>query len=135
MTTVRKALRDLHDRHAGLTPGLVLETARDPGHVLHGQFEWDDTQAAERYRLDQARALIRSFKVVYREDDQEQRRVRAYVSTVSEDGPVYRATEEVLSDDFSRQLLLRGLERELAALRRKYGHLEEFATLVQQAAS
>lgn len=129
---VADALRQLHDQHHGLTPVLVVNTARDPQHPLHGHFEWDDARAGEQYRLQQARSLIRSFKVVYRDDGQEQRKVRAYVSTVSEAGPVYRATEEVLSDDFSRELLMRGLQRDLNTLRRKYGHLEEFAALVQQ---
>lgn len=132
MTTARQALQDLHDRHDGLTPRLVLDTAREPSHVLHSHFEWDNDEAAERYRLDQARALIRSFKVVYREDDNARRKVRAFVSTVSETGPVYRATEQVLSDAFARDLLLRGLERDTQALRRKYGHLEEFAAIIHR---
>lgn len=129
MTTTAQAMRRLHDDHQGLTPSLVLDTARDPGHVLHRHFNWDDTDAAERYRLDQARALIRSFRVVFRDDD-EQHRVRSYVSVASDTGPVYRATEDVLTDDFSRTLLMTGLKRDLAALQRKYGHLEEYAAIV-----
>lgn len=34
-----------------LTPAEVLEEARNPESPLHDQFTWDDTEAAEKYRL------------------------------------------------------------------------------------
>ena len=46
-----------------LTPDRVVEAARDPEHALHGQFTWDDTQAAIQHRLNEARALIRKVEV------------------------------------------------------------------------
>lgn len=42
-----------------ITPDGAVEAARDPANPLHPQFEWDDVVAGHRYRLDQARALIR----------------------------------------------------------------------------
>ena len=57
------ALTELEDSRGGLTPDLVLETARDPTSPLHQCFEWDDTVAAHRYRVDQARYLITSHRV------------------------------------------------------------------------
>lgn len=132
MIGVREVLRDLHDQHHYLTPRMVLNVARDPQHPLHGQFEWDDRVAGERYRIEQARVLIRSFRITYRDDMNERHEVRSYVSTLSETGPVYRATEEVVSDDVARAVLLRALERDLNLLHRKYGHLEEFAAIVRE---
>lgn len=46
-----------------LTPDAVVEAASDPGSPLHDYFEWDDTEAARKYRLDQARTLIRVVRV------------------------------------------------------------------------
>lgn len=43
-----------------LTPEIVIRAAKDPDSALHGEFTWDDAEAAHRYRLVQARALIRS---------------------------------------------------------------------------
>ena len=47
-----------------LTPSAVVESARDEGSPLHDKFEWDDGVAAEAWRLEQARRLIRTVKVV-----------------------------------------------------------------------
>lgn len=50
--------------HGGrLTPRAVVDAARDPKSALHDQFEWDDTVAAEKWRLDQARDIITSVKI------------------------------------------------------------------------
>jgi hypothetical protein len=46
-----------------LRPEDVVQDAKNPKSILHGEFEWDDSAAAVQFRLDQARALIRSVKV------------------------------------------------------------------------
>lgn len=56
------ALRWLERSHR-LTPSAVVEAARDAASPLHPLFEWDDDLAAEAYRLDQARAVIRTVLV------------------------------------------------------------------------
>lgn len=61
---VEARLRRLQDRHGRITPRSVVDDARNPESPLHGFFEWDDSKAAEAYRLDQARALIRGCPVV-----------------------------------------------------------------------
>lgn len=60
---VQSALLMLEDRTGRLTPRAVVDAARDENHPLHGEFEWDDTVAAEAYRLDQARQLIADVRV------------------------------------------------------------------------
>jgi len=51
--------------HRGrLTAAAVVDSARDPQSPLHRYFEWDDTSAAESWRLEQARSLIRSVRVI-----------------------------------------------------------------------
>jgi hypothetical protein len=45
-----------------LIPADLVEDARDPDSPLHAYFTWDDTEAAEKYRLHQARTIIRSVK-------------------------------------------------------------------------
>lgn len=55
----------LVDRSGGrVTPAQVLEQASDPTSTFHRHFEWDDGEAAHRFRLQQAAGLIRKFKVV-----------------------------------------------------------------------
>lgn len=56
-------LAALEDAGGGVSAERVVEAARDPEHPWHARFVWDDAVAGEKYRLQQARALIRS--VVY----------------------------------------------------------------------
>jgi hypothetical protein len=46
-----------------LSPWRVVEVARNKSNPLHECFEWSDAVAASKYRLTQARELIRSFQV------------------------------------------------------------------------
>lgn len=76
---VLKAAIDAIAGEDGLcTPETLVTVAADPEHVLHDQFNWDDQAAAHEYRLDQARALIRSVRVDYKVDKRVIRSV-AYV--------------------------------------------------------
>jgi hypothetical protein len=42
---------------------MVLQAAKEPASTLHKYFEWDDTEAARQYRLEQARLIVRSIEV------------------------------------------------------------------------
>lgn len=44
-----------------LHPADVVEKARDKSNPLHREFIWDDSKAAEAFRLDQARRIIRGI--------------------------------------------------------------------------
>lgn len=50
--------------HGKVTPLIVVEAARDQQSPLHGEFEWHDRRAAEAYRCDQARKILRSLVTV-----------------------------------------------------------------------
>ena len=41
-----------------VTPEMVVEEAKLKSSVFHNYFEWNNTEAAEQYRLQQARSLI-----------------------------------------------------------------------------
>jgi hypothetical protein len=56
-----QAIADLHDGR--ITPELVVDAARDPDSPLHEFFTWDNDEAAEKHRLNEARSLIRSIRV------------------------------------------------------------------------
>lgn len=55
---VRARLARLLAADGVLTPRAVVKDAKNPKSPLHSEFEWDDSAAAERYRLAQARDLI-----------------------------------------------------------------------------
>lgn len=58
-----EALIALENDRGQLTPELVVDAARDPASPLHKSFEWNDERAAASYRIETARALIRSVEV------------------------------------------------------------------------
>lgn len=51
------------ENNGKITPFLVVESARDPESPIHDYFDWDDASAAEKYRIEQARGLIRQCRV------------------------------------------------------------------------
>lgn len=61
---VDKALAKIHKKHGRITPMLVLEEARAATSPLHQFFEWRDSVAAEKYRLDQATQMVLASKMV-----------------------------------------------------------------------
>lgn len=48
----------------GLTPEQVVESARNSKSPLHDFFEWEDSVASAKWRLQQARVLINEVKVI-----------------------------------------------------------------------
>jgi hypothetical protein len=124
------ALDQIRVRSGGqLHPQNVVEDARDPKSLLHPHFEWDDKKAAELHRVDQARALIRSIRVV--DDDDIPR--PAFLSIRADDGIGYRAYQEVLTSSDLRQRLLEQATRDLDAWTARYRELREIVELVQPA--
>lgn len=135
MSDVRGELQSIYQRRHILTPPVVVEEARSVESPLHSHFEWDDTVAGEKYRLVQASELIRSVRVTYTSPDGAQKDVRQWLSVShSEVERSYLPLEQVVDDPFSYRLVLQEMERDMAALQRKYGHLKEFAETVQRLA-
>jgi hypothetical protein len=133
MSNLRDELQTIYEQHGVLTPRLVLEEARAPEHPLHSRFEWDDTLAAESWRLEQAHHLIMRVRIVYIEGTHKNgpQRIRAFHSMP--DGAGYKPAAEIAADEFLSELVLQEMERSWFALKRKYGHFAEFIKLIRQA--
>ena len=122
-------LQALQAKHNGfLRPKVVVDHARSPKSELHRYFDWDDSSAAEKYRLEQARGLIR---VVVSMNVDVQKEVRVFVSLTTdrhEEGG-YRELSNVIDDDDLRRILLRDALQELRTLQNKYRTLTELASV------
>lgn len=120
-------LKKLVAKHGGkVTPRLVVEYARNPRTALHARFTWDDGEAAEKYRLWEARALLNVFVTVL-VPDTEPVRVFTSLSTDRHKRGGYRLTTSVLSDTEHRAIMLADAKRELHAVKLRYQHLNELA--------
>lgn len=114
-----------------LTPQDILDDARHDNSPLHSFFEWDDNAAAEHYRLQQARGLIRSVVAVYVSDDKPAVRQKAYVHIAERGTPHYRETTHAMSQTSTRKLVLDRAWNELKAWKVRYKDLTEFAEFIK----
>lgn len=135
--SVREELQRIYDEFGEIRAEKVVAVASAADHPLHHKFEWNNSEAAHRYRLTQAESMIRSVKVVIdRGPTAEPIQVRAYVAqqelgTDVAAGPgTYRDVREVISNDVARAAWFQTMRRDWERLRRKYEIHKEFADMV-----
>jgi len=128
---IGEALETIRLENGGeLHPQAVVADARDAKSPLHRYFEWDDKKAAEAHRVDQARALIRSVRVI---DDNDEKARPAFLSIRNDDGVAYRSIRDVLNSRDLRQRLLEQAERDLESWTQRYRELREIVEMVEPA--
>ena len=104
------------------TTAQILDKARDKQTELHKCFDWDDAEAAEKWRLQQARHIVCNL-VIKEKSDIPRSEVRVFFKTDADSG--YKPTVMIMQDkDEYRKLLDRALA-ELNSFRAKYKTLVE----------
>lgn len=133
-----KAVEAIRAKHGGnCTDADVVEAAKVKRHTLHKLFEWDDSKAAHAHRLAQARAVLRSLRVVYVGSDSKAD-ARAY-EVIERKKPtperpartLYSSHEEAVRDPASREHLLAEAVKQLMAWRRRFRHLNELDRVLE----
>jgi len=125
---VGKVLDGIERKQGEITPELFVAASTKRTAKTHGMFEWDDTVAGERYRLEQARLAIRSIEVTVQLPDDGPKNVRAY-SSVAKDtgGRVYINTVDAMSDREQQDALLQDYLNALIAFRRRWSDMAKLA--------
>lgn len=133
-----EAVKELAARYGGnITPDIVLDAARPATSPLHGIFQWDDSKAAEEYRLMQAAHLIRRIKVTIPAGEGRSVTVRAFVNVRNEDAEsdssrgFYVPVETALAVSDYRSQIIAQCKRDIAAFRAKYAALTEAGRIIQ----
>jgi hypothetical protein len=111
-----------------ITPQEVLEKAKDENSELHKCFEWNNDVAAEKYRLQQARAII--INLVYTPKEKEEQTVRCFQITTERS--VYQPTKQFLVQENEYQSLLARAKAELESFRKRYSTLTELEQVFEQ---
>ena len=118
-----------------LTPVALLKAAKAKRNPLHKCFEWDDTVAGEKYRVQQAGYLIRSLTVTFTTEPKGNEEpkaitVRPYVSlgrgAGNDETSTYLPIEEVANDEDKHNQLVRKVWNQLLVLQQRYETLHEF---------
>ena len=126
---VGEVLETIQNANGKVTPEALVEASRDEDSILHGEFEWNDSIAAEKYRIDQARRIIMDVRIVQVDGKKEEYNVRAFVSApggTHEYVPIHMAIEKM---DY-REHLLDEAKRDMKAFISKYKRITELAGVV-----
>lgn len=125
---VASELRSLGD---GFGPEDVVKYAKDGGTELHKCFEWDDSKAANSWRIYQARNLIINLVVDDKAIPEDLPPIRVFYK-VDSDGGVsgYKETQKIIkvADEYAN--LLTQARNELRIFKAKYSCLEELADIM-----
>lgn len=129
MATWQDELFQLNELLGRLTPAEVVDFARDPETSLHGQFEWDNTIASNRYRLEQARHCIRRVNITVERVSEPVKTVtiRAFSHVPSDGVGVYRPTTLIIRD--KKDELLEEITRSIRSWVRKHQLLLSIADI------
>lgn len=108
-----------------VTPDAVVAAATPVDHPLHDQLDWDDARAAHAHRLDQARTLIRSVRLIVHESRISFSTV-AYVkdATAEPTQQGYIAIQSLIDDEARSRMTV---EAELARLSSILARVREIA--------
>ena len=114
-------------------PEQVLDKAKDKGSELHKCFDWNNSTAAEKYRLIQARDVIRHLIVVQKNEDDEQKepvQFRVMLKNESSKDSGYKQTLVMVRDEDEYRKMLDQAYKELHAFKQKYSCLTELADIL-----
>jgi hypothetical protein len=109
----KKAIEGCQDSKGRVTPDAVIEAAKDPKSILHGEFEWNVDKAAYKSWTETARRLIREVRLIVEYQDV---RVVApyYIADPGTDESSYIQTSKIANKHASAQ---RALADELARIK------------------
>ena len=110
-----------------LTAERIVDESRPEDAVLHNEFEWNDSIAAEKYRREQARTMLRCLIKVT--DDRPPTRAFFTIDYTYKRKGAYEPIEVIVADDQKADKLLKIALGELKAFRKKYDSLSQLAYL------
>lgn len=133
---LRSILEEIRLENGGLLrPCDMVASAKPKSSPLHDMFEWDNSAAAEQWRLQQARQII-NVVVTVDPNISGNKKLRAFVSISrdrNETGGGYRSMVEVISDAEMRKELLKEAMQSLSHWEQKYQDLAELKPIMAAA--
>jgi len=121
-----KELRHLYKKYDNiLSPDKVVSEARSIKSPLHKYFNWNDTEAANQYRLEQARRLLRFVVDIIPSNNKSVRIFYSLTKDRKGEETGYRTTVDILSDKSLYKELLKDAKTEMECFIEKYEHIKE----------
>jgi hypothetical protein len=114
-----------------ISPADVLEFAKNKNTALHQCFTWDDSEAANRWRLEEAAYLLRFHVTVLPGSNKETRCFVSLTTDRGEEDGSFRLLSRVMKHSEFRAQLLEDAFGEMRTFRRKYSALTELAKVFE----
>ncbi len=125
----QKVSEELRTLGNEFTPQNVVDAARNDSTELHKCFEWDDSKAAELYRLKQARDVICNLVIEEVEKPKERPEIRVFYKPKESSG--YMETKRIVRDEDAYANLLAQARQELRIFKAKYNCLVELQEIME----
>ena len=120
-------------RDGQVTSKSLLDAGRPEESVLHSLFEWDDSKAAELYRLRQATEVITHIHIVI--DEKPNTPYRAYVNIQESSGQTERGrfinVRSAMENEETRRIVLNMAISEAKRFSQKYANYKELSEVFE----
>lgn len=114
-----------------ITAEKFLKDAKRKNSPTHGYFEWDNNRAAQEYRLEQARLLIRSVDIIVISDGKEFETRAFHHIKINEDETAYVSTNVIFSNkDYYFQVLENAIS-EIKSWQEQYRNYRELSKIFE----
>ena len=124
---VGKVMEEIEARDGEVTKEAFLEASRPEDSPTHKCFEWDDSVAAEKYRLNQAYHVILDLEVSVEEKTSPSPAFVNVIQKTSSESAKYKSLAVAMSDDEMRINVIRNALAEFKSVEKKYDHLMELS--------
>lgn len=118
----QKTLQKIYNRDGKVSPQVVVDEAQPENAPLHPAFEWDNEIAANEYRKDQARHVIRHIRIIPAKEEEPKRVWASIRSDETSEREYHPVTEIVKSEDMYARMMTQCFQ-ELVSIKAKYREL------------
>lgn len=124
-----KCAAEIESIGEAVTPEEIVCMASDSSTELHKCFEWDDTIAASKYRLYQARQIVGHIVYENSPDREDEPQVRVFHKIADSTG--YRPTTRIMQNEDEYAKMLKKAYSELKHFADKYRRLSELEPVIE----
>lgn len=129
-------IQKLVDKYGEVTPQILLDDARSKDSLLHSCYEWDDSKAAEKHRLNQSKQIIANLVVVSMKNGIQSEPTNAFI-TIKErnERASYISVARAVSNKVTKDQVMKNALAELKMFEHKYGALLNVSELLRNFAT
>jgi hypothetical protein len=114
---VVEELKDIQEEKGEIVPEFVVEAAKNKNSALHNYFEWNNKEAAHKYRLQQASELLRRIEVrVIKDGEPKVFRAFEVVSKTESHASNYNYYDTVNQSQIAKSVVINDLKRSINRL-------------------